>query len=203
VIAQGYVLPHQDKLDPSVYKRAAGPDGWTAQQGFYVYRNQRLLVAGSWLGLGHPRPWTKEEGCRLARLRVDLPNSLDSEWKIDIRKSTARPPAALRRALGHLVEQAGAIRPDIEAMLRIIEETVPVQRIWLDTAEARETPRTGFTSDPPEEVSQVLRVMFRNMTERKGLSAEAAIARLLVTEPFQNFPDLVRALALSSEERAP
>ena len=36
----------------SEYKAAAGPDGWTAQQGFYVYRNERLLVAGSWLGLG-------------------------------------------------------------------------------------------------------------------------------------------------------
>ncbi|EQD56779.1 hypothetical protein B1A_11391, partial [mine drainage metagenome] len=41
---------------------AAGPGGWTVHQGFYVYRNQRLLLAGSWLGLGQGhRAWTKEE----------------------------------------------------------------------------------------------------------------------------------------------
>src|SRR6266481_601037 len=36
------------------------------------------------------------------------------------------------------------VSAQIRAMLRVIEETVPVQRIWLDTAEARETPRTCF-----------------------------------------------------------
>ena len=52
---QGHVLPHKDKLDLKEHDIFAGPDGWTAQQGFYVYRNERLLVAGSWLGLGRGR----------------------------------------------------------------------------------------------------------------------------------------------------
>jgi hypothetical protein len=52
VEVQCHVLPHKDHLDPDIVAAAAGPDGWTAQQGFYVYRNARLLVAGSWLGLG-------------------------------------------------------------------------------------------------------------------------------------------------------
>jgi hypothetical protein len=93
-----------DHLDPRTTESAAGPDGWTAQQGFYVYRNARLLVAGSWLGLGLGRPWTKEEAHRLARIRLDLPNSVDHEWKIDIRKSIARVPARLRTRLTKLAE---------------------------------------------------------------------------------------------------
>ena len=38
-------------LSEKELKEAEGPSGWTAQQGFYVYRNKRLLVAGGWLGL--------------------------------------------------------------------------------------------------------------------------------------------------------
>ena len=76
----------------------------TAQQGFYVYRNARLLLAGSWLGLGQGRAWTKEEAHRLARIRVDIPNTADADWKIDIRKSTARPPPVARPTLVRLAE---------------------------------------------------------------------------------------------------
>jgi hypothetical protein len=245
---QCHVLPHKDRLDPRMYGRAAGPDGWTAQQGFYVYRNERLLVAGSWLGLGQGRAWTKEEAHRLARIRLDIPNKADDEWKIDIRKSTARPPVMLkarllkladitreraRRVFAHrgqivqagkaepvaaawrvdhfkggiryridnshpavraVLDDAGELAPAIRAMLRVIEETIPVQRIWLDTAEAKETPRTGFAGEPPSEVTSILDILFRNLVVRKGLSPDRAKEQLRRTDPFQAYPELVDAL---------
>jgi len=245
---QSHVLPHKDRLDQREHDLAAGPDGWTAQQGFYVYRNERLLVSGSWLGLGHGRAWTKEEAHRLARIRLDIPNSADAEWKIDVRKSTARPPVSVRSKLTRLAEdtrararrvfanrgrairvgdprpvvqawraehfnggmryridethpavravldEAGGLGPQINAMLRIIEETLPVQKIWLDTTEGRETPRTGFTGGTGAEVKAVLEVMFRNLVHKKGLSSSLAREQLLHTEPFHNYPDLVTAL---------
>lgn len=251
VAAQCHVLPHKDRLDPGQQETAAGPDGWTAQQGFYVYRNQRLLVAGSWLGLGRGRPRTKEEAHRLARIRLDIPNSADAEWKIDIRKSTARPPVALRQDLTHLMEDtcqrarrvfahrgriagrtvggpvvqawraehrndgmryridtshpavaavldnAGALDPQIRAMIRVVEATVPVQRIWLDTTEGRETPRTGFGGVPDEEIRTVARVLFDDLVRRQGLTPDLARERLLRTEPFHDHPDLVAALPIT------
>jgi hypothetical protein len=45
---EGFVLPHKDQLG-SAYDQAGGLEGWTAQQGFYVYRNRRMLVSGGWL----------------------------------------------------------------------------------------------------------------------------------------------------------
>jgi hypothetical protein len=81
------------------YGRAGGLEGWNAQQGFYVYRQKRLLSAGSWLGLGGSRIWTREEPSRLARIRTDIPNTADRDWRIDIRKAIARPPDAIRKRL--------------------------------------------------------------------------------------------------------
>ena len=56
-------------------------------------------MAGSWLGLGHGRSWNKEEAYRLARIRLDIPNTADADWKLDIRKSMAAPPAAIKKRL--------------------------------------------------------------------------------------------------------
>jgi hypothetical protein len=95
VKVDAHVLPHHSKLSPQEYTQAGGPHGWVAHQGFYIYRNNRLLVPGDWLGLGVK----KEEHYKLARIRVDLPNTLDDLWGIDIKKSTARVPVQLRGPL--------------------------------------------------------------------------------------------------------
>jgi len=248
VSVQCHVLPHQDTLSGAEFKVSAGPNGWTAQQGFYVYRNERLLVAGGWLGLGTPRPWNREETHRLARIRLDIPNTADADWKIDIRKSKARPPVSLRPWLTLLAENTrerarrvfayrGAPTPAkgndpieqawrvdhlksgiryriqethpsvaavlesakshaslIRSMLRVIEETVPVQRIWLDTVENKETPRTSFEGEPNAAVIEVARVLFDDLVERKGLSIEEARRSMARTEPFQKYPALVATL---------
>lgn len=87
-IIKGFVLPHRSKLSPEDYDYGKGPkDNWTSHQGFYVYRNKRLLVAGDWLGL-----FKKEVHYDLCRIRIDLTNSVDEDWQIDIKKSIARPP---------------------------------------------------------------------------------------------------------------
>ena len=248
VTVQAHVLPHRDSLSAEEFEVSAGPSGWTAQQGFYVYRNERLLVAGGWLGLGNSRAWNREEAHRLARIRLDIPNTADADWKIDVRKSTARPPVSLRPwltllaentrerarrvfahrgipapargnlpieqvwrverfkagmryrideshpSIGAVMESAGTLAPLVKSMLRVIEETVPVQRIWLDTAEHKETPRTSFEGEPNAAVIEVASVLFDDLMERKGLSVEEARKSMLRTEPFQKYPALVAAL---------
>jgi hypothetical protein len=108
VQVQGFVLPHKDRLRETEYSEGAGPSGWNAHQGFFVYRNRRLLVPGGWLGLGRDRSWPREEHYKLARIRVDIPNSTDHEWKIDVKKSMARPPEQLRRRLRDIAERVRA-----------------------------------------------------------------------------------------------
>lgn len=94
VAIEGYVLPHKSKISDKQYKIAEGAKGWNEQQGFYIYRNERLLLAGDWLGL-----FRKEEHYKLTRIRIDLPNTLDAEWQIDIKKSVASPPLIFREQI--------------------------------------------------------------------------------------------------------
>ena len=240
----------QGQTQPTTTRSRRGAARMDGAAGFYVYRNERLLVAGNWLGLGRGRSWTKEEAHRLARVRLDIPNSADADWKIDIRKSTARPPVSVRQDLTHLMEDtcrrargvfahrgrimgharsrspvaqawradrcndgmryrvdlshpavkavlehAGALAPQIKAMIRVLEETVPVQRIWLDTAEGRETPRTGFAGSAPAEIQTIAEVLFNDLLNRQGLSPERAREQLLHTEPFHDYPDLIAELS--------
>jgi hypothetical protein len=95
-----FVLPHRSKLSEEDFRLAGGARGWNDLQGFYVYRQERLLVAGDWLGLR----FTKEEHYKLARIRVDIPNSTDEEWQIDVRKSVAIPPAEIRLQLNRIAK---------------------------------------------------------------------------------------------------
>ncbi len=87
-----YVLPHHSHLTDEEHENAAGPNGWNAHQGFYLYRCRRLILPGSWLNL-HLR---KEEHFKLARIQVDLPNSMDAEWHLNVTKSQVAAPALLR-----------------------------------------------------------------------------------------------------------
>lgn len=102
-----YVLPHISKLSPEEREKSK-TDQWYSMQGFYIYRNSRLLLYGDWLGL-----FPKNEHFKNARILVDIPNKLDHEWKIDIKKATATPSIKVRKdlvRLGKLTRKAaGAI----------------------------------------------------------------------------------------------
>ena len=95
-----YILPHTSKLTQKELKELGGKDGLRKQQGFYVYRNKRLLVWGTWFRLMRQGDLSK-----LARVQVDIPNSLDDLWTLDIKKSTAVPPEEVRQNLSVIIEK--------------------------------------------------------------------------------------------------
>jgi hypothetical protein len=106
---KGYVLPHRNNFSSEqAYKKAEGMHGYPAMQGFYVYRGKRLLLAGDWLGL-----FRKEEHYKLVRIQIDLPNKLDTEWQIDIKKSKAYPPAVCREQLESYAKSVRAVGSEV------------------------------------------------------------------------------------------
>jgi len=237
-----YVLPHNSKLDSKAHTRGAGMRGWNDHQGFYIYRNERLLVAGDWLGLG----FTKDEHTKLARIQVDIPNSMDAHWEIDVKKSKARLPDALRpflkavadktrkrasdiyrhrgkviaresaashvfaweRKVKHgkifygvnrdhplvkdVIANAGAGRSSVQALLRLIEETVPVAWIVMNNAEQPDKQSVPFEHAPPAQLNELLDQVFSAML-RSGLPPGEARQRVRCMEPFDRYPEIVEA----------
>jgi hypothetical protein len=100
---QLYTLPHHRNVTPAEWDRYAGPAGYLKNQGFYLYREKRLIIYGTWFGLARQMEMTK-----LTRVRIDMPNSLDAEWQVDVKKASARPPLQVRDRLQHLLAELGA-----------------------------------------------------------------------------------------------
>jgi hypothetical protein len=98
VKVQPYVLPHMSHLGQEQAALAGGREGLRSNQGFYVYRNRRLVIWGTWFRLV-----PKEELYKLTRVQVDIPNSLDHLWSLDIKKSAAYPPDIIRNRLRDLI----------------------------------------------------------------------------------------------------
>ena len=86
-----FVLPHRSKLTDAEREQTGGPNGWNAQQGFYVYRSDRLIQAGGWFARGH----AQGADYNLARIAVDVPATLDRDWSLDVKKAFVRPPGPL------------------------------------------------------------------------------------------------------------
>ena len=95
-----YILPHISKMTPDELKMLGGKEGLRKQQGFYVYRNKRLLVWGTWFKMMRQGDLSK-----LARIQVDIPNTLDDLWTLDIKKSSALPPAEVRKNLDIIIDK--------------------------------------------------------------------------------------------------
>jgi hypothetical protein len=95
---QAYILPHHSRLSAQDYDYYQSRSDFISNQGAYIYRNGRLMAWGDWF---HIIP--KGEATKLARVQIDFPNALDESWTIDIKKSRARPPQAVRKRLRELI----------------------------------------------------------------------------------------------------
>ena len=238
-----FVLPHHSKISRLAHEAAAGPRGWNAHQGFYIYRNRRLLVPGDWLGVG----WTKEEHYKLARICVEIPNSIDHDWEIDVTKSRATPPPSLRDELRRIGERArndakrvyshrgarltpkadtGRLllweplakhdktffrlnrqhpllmqalsnsedRPVLNALLRLIEETVPLPLITISNSEKPNSLAGPFEHAPDNQIREVMQQAFNSLVAT-GYGPKDAVNRLRTIWPFELFPALLETLA--------
>lgn len=92
---QPYVLPSQSRFSsPEAHQVAAGPNRWNRQQGFYVYRRDRMIQSGGW-----NRIRTMDEHAKLARIAIDLPTGHEELFGINVAKMSIVIPEAARAPL--------------------------------------------------------------------------------------------------------
>lgn len=95
VLLQPFVLPHQDDFSlPEAFRLASGPNNWNQQQGFYIYRANRMIQSGGWCNLRAP-----DEHTKLARVAVSFSPALDEAFKINVAKMRVQLPAKIRDAV--------------------------------------------------------------------------------------------------------
>lgn len=100
VTVQPFILPFQKDLSTEDKRLSGGLENYRSKQGFYIYRNRRLIIWGTWFGRH------RDELTKYARIRVDIPNTLDDIWEIDIKKQNAKIPVTIKNRLTKAVDEA-------------------------------------------------------------------------------------------------
>ena len=96
---QPFILPHFSKLKRDQIMDMEGVEGINRNQGFYVYRNDRLIIHGTWFGI-----LKHGDLSDLVRVKVDIPNTMDKFWKISIDKNDAKLPVSLKTRLKEILQ---------------------------------------------------------------------------------------------------
>ena len=101
ITIQTYKLKNLNKMKKEDIKKVGGKDDLKNNQGFYIYRNKRLIIWGTWFRLVK-----KEELSKLARIKVDIPTSLDYMWGLDIKKSSVSLPDRIKNSLYNVIYES-------------------------------------------------------------------------------------------------
>ena len=94
-----YMLPYPSKMNREDCRLLGITKDLQKNQGFYVYRNRRLIVWGTWFNRSR-----KDILTQLARIKIDIPSEFDHLWALDVKKSNAVPPSFVRKNLDSLIE---------------------------------------------------------------------------------------------------
>jgi len=130
VVVKAYILPHESKMSKADLKKASLENGFTFNQGFYLYRTNRLIVCGGWLNMGDDMK--SVEPTKLCRIMVDIPNEWDEVWGIDVKKSKAIIPNSIYSDVEKIVKNAYDSSKDryIHRSKRKISDTGSYSWIW-------------------------------------------------------------------------
>jgi hypothetical protein len=98
---QPYVLPTKEKFSSvQAFERMSGPERWNRQQGFYIYRADRMIQSGGW-----SRMRTADEHTKLARAAIDFYPDLDPAFEVNVAKFRVTLPPELKDQLEEPVER--------------------------------------------------------------------------------------------------
>lgn len=96
-----YTLPFANTLTTEEKALLGNPKSLHDDQGFYIYRNKRLISWGSWMHMG-----IRSELNKLARIQIDIPSSLDAVWTLDVKKSSAKIPDLIKERIKIAIEDS-------------------------------------------------------------------------------------------------
>lgn len=94
IVVRAYRMPAENDLSKEEAELLGGKSSLLTDDGLYIYRNNRLIAWGSWMKLEHRNLYT-----HLARIKIDIPSSIDQEWGLDVKKSMAIIPDSIKEKI--------------------------------------------------------------------------------------------------------
>jgi hypothetical protein len=166
-----FILPHKSYLSKDDIDKLGGLDQLKNSQGFYVYRNRRLIIWGTWFRMS-----VVEELNKLARIQIDIPNTLDHIWSIDVKKSTASLPDKIRKQLVFRVKESIEGSNQVYKT-RTIKERDDGESIW-----SRHKDRDGNIQYYIDPESTTVKAFTRTLSENQMKSIETMLR--IISENF-------------------
>ncbi|MEI7474809.1 MAG: ATP-binding protein [bacterium] len=108
-----HLLKHNSEFNnQNEYNDQSRIGSFNKNQGFFIYRKNRLIYHGGWLGL-----YPNEHNYILARVEINLSNSFtsDSEWNVNISKSLIDIPSF---ALNDIIQECDGVRSSANDVFR-------------------------------------------------------------------------------------
>lgn len=156
IVITPYILPHQNSLTHEEKKLLGNPKSIYEAQGFYIYRNRRLIVWGSWLRMS-----VKSELTKLARIQVDIPSKLDTQWSMDVKKSTAKIPDKIKDLIKASVEES-IVKSKNVTQYRGKNELTLENKIWNRVME-----REGFVRYEINRENPILQSLYKTIDDNE------------------------------------
>ncbi len=168
-----FVLPYATDMSAKDRELVGGVEDLRVKQGFYIYRNRRLIIWGTWFNMRRRGELTKN-----ARIRVDIPNSLDDIWGINIMKQKAFIPKSIQRRMRKTVEETMDISITQQRHRGRKENINDIDYIW-DRIEGRD--KTYYYQINRE--SKVYKMIREKMSEE-----DVSYLDMFISEVEKNLP---------------
>lgn len=148
-----YTLPFANTLTQDE-KKLLGNTNIYDEQGFYIYRNKRLIIWGSWLHMN-----VRSELSKLARVKIEIPSTLDKEWSLDVKKSTAKIPDKIKEQIKASLEDS-IHRSKKTTRFKGIKEQQFEDKVW-----NRINLRDGFVKYELNKENPIYKLLSENLSE--------------------------------------
>ncbi len=175
IVLEGYILPRKDELTAEEAKEAKISNDL---QGFYIYREGRLIHFGDWFGM-----YTKEPHSSLFRVNLSFGKELDTLFNVDIKKSRILLNEQLYDALNRIINpwkreaeqryrtgrqtiQSNNAASAHEVAGREIEKQSPALEAQTKIVEADQSKGTAVIQNP--QGTFVKRIVIQESSEGKG-----------------------------------
>lgn len=102
IAVKTYILPPYNNLNQNDKNYMKG-NGLSEQQGFYIYRNKRLIYEGGWLNI---EGFSISNKYDYARIRVDISSKLDDAFSTNYMKDKINIPEELKNFFRNIANKA-------------------------------------------------------------------------------------------------